>query len=265
MTEEEWNALPLKERMKLGVARMCTWKACGQLVGTGKREEEWNGLPLAERMKLGAPAKNAEPNNVLWNRRYREFCQFKIDNGHWRVPRENKQMQDWVSCQKKAYQKGKMSLKRKKLMDGIGDFSGGMKAVLGGIFDKHTGGSQMIPESLDELDVTEDSFTSNDVLMGSHNIRNLSGNLQLKVAISKHMPDDASGGSKQISSLAKIVIDEIESLDPKGRFLELKPGNRCFRTLNRDRVIQLIKTRFQVGKSEKKQKIPKGCPVTTLR
>jgi hypothetical protein len=85
-TEEEWNALPLKERMKLGagrcrsdearakaaniclddwmklsneqknyadVARLYTWKVCGELEGTGKTEEEWNAMSIKERMKLG--------------------------------------------------------------------------------------------------------------------------------------------------------------------------------------------------------------------
>jgi hypothetical protein len=85
-TEEEWDAMSIKERARLGVARcrtnaprakaavicldewmklsneeknsaevgrMWTWKVCGELVGTGKTEVEWNALPLDERMKLG--------------------------------------------------------------------------------------------------------------------------------------------------------------------------------------------------------------------
>jgi hypothetical protein len=53
-TEEEWNAMSIKERARLGVARLWTWKACGQLVGLCKTEEEWNALTLDKRMKLGA-------------------------------------------------------------------------------------------------------------------------------------------------------------------------------------------------------------------
>jgi hypothetical protein len=240
MTEEDWNALPLNERMKLGMARMYTWEVCGPLVGEGMTEEDWNALTSKERMKRGGAANISKYHNGLWNRRYGELCQFKIDNEHWQVPRENKQLKDWVKYQKKAYKNGTMSLECKKLLDEIGDFSGddGMKGVLGGMLDKHTGGSQVIPEFLDELDVTEDSFTSNDVLFvksgnGGNGAKNLPGNLRLQVAISNHMSDDPTASGEQLSSLSKLVIDEIESLVPPGRFLEVKPGNRCFRTLNR--------------------------------
>jgi hypothetical protein len=274
MTEEDWNALPLKERMKLGVAQMCTWKACGELKGTDMTEEDWNALPLEERTKLGSPAKFAEYYEVLWNRRYGELCLFILANGHSQVPREKRTLQDWVSYQKKAYKNGTMSLAHKKLMDEIGDFSGddGMKAVLGGTLEKH-GQLQVIPESLDELDVTEDSFTSSDVLIvkgnGGNGHKNLPGNLRLEAAISNHMPDDLRG-STQWSDLAKLVINEIESLVPPGGFLELKPGNRCFCIVNRDRVIELIKQRFSnkkfSNKKHQEQKSrDKGCPVTTFR
>jgi hypothetical protein len=81
---------------------------------------------------------------------------------------------------------------------------------------------------------------------------------------------DDLGGSTQWSDLAKIVIDEIENLVPPGRFLEVKPGNRCFCIVNRDRVIELIKQRFSKikfsNKKHKEQKSQdKGCPVTTFR
>jgi hypothetical protein len=177
--------------MKLGTARMYTWKACGELKGTGKTEEEWNALPLMERMKLGSPARFAEYHEVLWNRCYGELCLFILANGHSQVTVENSKLQDWVRYQKKAYKNGTMSLERKKLMDEIGDFSGdnGPKAVLGGMLDKHTGGSPVIPESLDELDVTEDTFTSSDVLIvkgkGDNGHKNLPGNLRLEAAISE--------------------------------------------------------------------------------
>jgi hypothetical protein len=252
------------------VERTFTWKAySGQLVGTGMTEEDWNALPSKERMTLGAAAKSVDFRNGLWNGGYGELCLFILANGHSQVPRENRKLRDWVSYQKKAYKNGTMSLERKKLMDEIGDFSGddGMKAVLGGMLDKHTGGSQVIPEFLDELDVTEDSFTSNDVLFvkSGNGVKNLPGNLRLQDAISKHMPDDPSGGSTQWSDLAKLVINEIESLVPPGRFLELKPGNRCFCTLNRGRLIQLIEWRFKEEKKRKKKKSrDKGCPVTTI-
>jgi hypothetical protein len=255
-TEEDWNAMSIKERARLGVGQVWTWKVCGQLVGEGMMEEDWNALTLDERMKLGAAAKFADFHKRLWNGGYGELRQFINENGHSQVPRENRNLQDWVSYQKKAYKNGTMSLERKKLMDEIGDFSGddGPNAVLGGMLDKHTGGSQVIPESLDELDVTEDSFTSNDVLMG-YGVKNLPGNLVLQAAISNHMPDDLRG-STQWSDPAKLVINEIESLPPPGRFLELKPGNRCFCTLNRDRVIELIKWRFEENKKNKKTEKP---------
>jgi hypothetical protein len=302
-TEEDWNALPLDERMKLGAAlrlatdvarakaasicldkwmklsneakncveveQLWTWKACGQLVGTGKTEEDWNALPLDERMKLGAAAKLAPYHEALWNGRYGELCQFITNNGHSHVPFENRQLQSWVGNQKKAYKNGTMSLAHKKLMEEICNFGGDdeMKAAVRGILDKHTGGLQVIQESVGELDVTEDSFTISDVLIVTMgNVKNLPGNQGLRAAISKHMPDDPSAtGGKQFSSLAELVIDEIESLHPPGCFLEPKPGNCCFCTINRDRVIQLIKKRFRHMKKENDQKNrDKGCPVTTL-
>jgi hypothetical protein len=228
-------------------------------------------MSIEERMKLGGAANLAEYWEVHWNRRYGELCQLKIDNGHSQVPYEKKTLQDWVSYQKKAYKKGKMSLAHKKLMDEIGDFSGddGMKAVLGVVLDKH-GQLQVIPEFLDELDVTEDTFTSSDVLIGvKDGVKDLPGNLPLEAAISNHMPDDLRG-STQWSNLAKLVLNEIESLVPPGRFLELKPGNRCFCIVDRDQVIQLIKQRFRNKKFRNKKlnehkSRDKGCPVTTLR
>jgi hypothetical protein len=269
-TEEEWNALPLDERMKLGVARLSTWKACGELVGTGKTEEEWNALPLDERMKLGALAKLAPYHEALWNERYGELCQFYTDYGHSYVSSENKQLHSWVGYQKNAYDNGTMSLARKKLMEEICNFGDeDMKAIVKRILDKHTGGLQVIHETLGELDVAEDSFTSSDVLIvkkgdGCSGVQNLPGNQGLRAAISKHMPDDPSVGAKPFSSLAELVIDEIESLDPPGRFLELKPGNRCFGGINRARVIVLIKKRFRNMKTYNVQKSrDKGCPVTT--
>jgi hypothetical protein len=140
-----------------------------------------------------------------------------------------------------------------------------MKAVVRGILDKHTGGLQVIHETLGELDVTEDSFTSTDVLMATlgNGVKNLSGNLGLQAAISKHMPDDPSAGGTQFSSQVELVIDEIESLHPPGRFLELKPGNRGFCSINRDRVIELIKERFRMKKRHEQKSRDKGCPVTT--
>jgi hypothetical protein len=114
----------------------------------------------------------------------------------------------------------------------------------------------VIHESVGGLDVTEDSFTISDLLIVKfgNGVKNLPGNLGLRAAISKHMPDDLSAGGKQFSFLAELVIDEIESLHPPGRFLELKPGNRCFCSVNRDRVIQLIKKRFRLLKKESEQK-----------
>jgi hypothetical protein len=142
-----------------------------------------------------------------------------------------------------------------------------MKAIVKGILDKHTGGLHVIHETLGELDVSEDSITSSDVLIvkkGS-GVQNLPGNQGLRAAISKHMPDDPSAGAKEFSPLAELVIDEIESLYPTGRFLELKPKKRCFCSINRDRVIALIKKRFRHMKKDNVQKSrDKGCPVTTL-
>jgi hypothetical protein len=218
-------------------------------------------------MKLVAALKLAPYHKRLWDERYKEYCQFYTANGHSHVPRKNRQLHSWVGYQKKAYKNGTMSLAHKKLMEAIGDFGGDdeMKAVVRGILDKHTGGLQVIHETLGELDVTEDSFTSSDVLIAKsgNGVQNLPGNKGLRAAISKH-PDDPSAGAKQFSSRAELVIDEIESLHPPGRFLELKPGNRCFCSINRDRVIQLIKKRFGLLKKESKQKsLDKGCPVTT--
>jgi hypothetical protein len=185
-----------------------------------------------------------------------ELCLFILANGHSQVPRENRKLQSWVSYQKKAYKNGTMSLAHKKLLDEIGDFSGDANAVLRGVLDKHTGGSQVIPEFLGEQDVTEDSFTSSDVLIvkkgnGGNGGKNLPGNLRLQVAISNHMPD-VLRGSTQWSDLAKLVINEIESLVPPGRFLELKPGNHCFCTVNGGRVIELIMQRFNKKKLNRK-------------
>jgi hypothetical protein len=170
--------------------------------------------------------------------------------------------------QKKAYRNGMMSFKHKKLIEEIDDSVGDdeMTAIVRGILDKRTGRSQVIHESVGELDVTEDSFTISDVLIVTMgNVKNLPGNQGLRAAISKHMPDDPSAGGKQFSSLPELVIDEIESLHPPGRFLELKPGNRCFCSINRARVIERIKQRFRHMKKDNVQKSrDKGCPVTTL-
>jgi hypothetical protein len=59
-TEEDWNAMSIKERARLGAAvRLWTWKACGEFKGTGMAKEDWNALPLDERMKLGQKVKLA--------------------------------------------------------------------------------------------------------------------------------------------------------------------------------------------------------------
>jgi hypothetical protein len=252
------------------VERLSTWKVCGQFEGTDKTEEEWNALPLDERMKLGAVAKLAPYRKRLWNERYKEYCQLITNNRHSYVPCENSQLQDWVRYQKKTYKNGTMSLARKKLMEAMGDFGGeDMKAIVKGILDKHTGGLHVIHETLGEPDVAEDSFTSSDVLIlkrgdGGTGVQNLPGNQGLRAAISKHMPDDPCPEAKQFSPQAELVIDEIERLHPPGRFLELKPENRCFCSINRARVIQLIKKRFGDTKKDNVQKSrDKGCPVTT--
>jgi hypothetical protein len=52
-TEEEWNAMSIKERARLGVERTFTWEVCSHLVAEEMTEEEWNALPSKERMKLG--------------------------------------------------------------------------------------------------------------------------------------------------------------------------------------------------------------------
>jgi hypothetical protein len=256
-----------EEKNSAEVERLWTWKACGEFEGTDKTEEEWNALTLDERMKLGAPAKLAPFHKRQWDERYGELCQFITDNGHSHVPRENSQLQAWVGNQKKAYKNGTMSLTHKKLMEAIGDFGGDdMKTFVRGILDRHTDGMQVIQGSVGELDVTEDSFTRSDVLMATlgNGVQNLPGNQGLRAAISKHMSDDPSAGAKQFSSLAELVIDEIESLHPPGRFLELKPENRCFCSINRDRVIQLIKDRFKSLKKESEQKSrDRGSLVTT--
>jgi hypothetical protein len=248
------------------VERLSTWEACGELVGTGKTEVEWDALPLDERMKLGAAAKLAPYHKRLWDERYKEYCQLFTDNGHSYVPCENKQLQDWVRYQKKTYKNGTMSLAHKKLMEAIGDFGGeDMKAIVKGILDKHTGGLHVIHETLGEPDVAEDSFTSSDVLIVKKCtlVRNLPGNQGLRAAISKHMPDDPSAGAKQFSPLAELVIDEIERLHPPGRFLELKPGNRCFGSINRAWVIELIKQRFRMKKRHVQKSRDNGYPGTT--
>jgi hypothetical protein len=74
--------------------------------------------------------------------------------------------------------------------------------------------------------------------------------------------------AEHITAAAELVMNEIESLDPPGRFLELNPGKRCFRIIERPQVVQAIKKKFISRKGERNKKSrqkswERGCPVAT--
>lgn len=86
---------------------------------------------------------------------------------------------------------------------------------------------------------SNDFFTSTDVVLGKGNgINSLPGNLRFRNIIVKYKPLYAATPRSMKGTVAEMVINEIASLEPPGRFLEPLLETSRFREVSRKRAIE---------------------------
>jgi hypothetical protein len=74
--------------------------------------------------------------------------------------------------------------------------------------------------------IPADTFTPHDVVLGKGNgINNLPGNVRFRMLIDKYKPLYAATARSAKGNIAELVLKEIATLHPPGRFLEPSPNN----------------------------------------